>query len=475
MNRTAAILMEALMWNSIKKIATRAILFLRDNPHILYTAFLLIVIPFAFLVSGERFLDTAKANQERIEKERIGLMQDVFAGMLREGGYFDNEFSEEIRGEDSFLQNVILKLKEENPSLQDLKVVLRSRGGNVVIASLVEGEVGSVDTLNDRSYKAAGLDASSSIIFEEHVSGIRHWKAVRALTDTMGEIRGFLFMDASMEYIDAAAARNIRNAYYILFGIVFVIMLLLARQAKVVDYAVLYRKLKEVDQMKDDFVSMAAHELRTPLSVIKGYMSMISTEHLSAPDKEGISRVNISVENLNNLVGDILDAVKIDQGRIRFEMKEVDVTGIVSEIVESLQYLAQEKHLTLTFVRSEISKISADPVRLKQALINIIGNAIKYTPQGSVSVVVTEENGRVSIRVRDTGIGISAEDQKKLFGKFLRIRSKETEDIRGTGLGLWITAQIISGMNGKISVESIKGKGSDFIFSFPVASQGGVR
>ncbi|MBI5817021.1 MAG: HAMP domain-containing histidine kinase [Candidatus Yonathbacteria bacterium] len=347
-------------------------------------------------------------------------------------------------------------------------MVIHRGSENIVIASLNTDEVGKDDVSNKALYQTAGLQSGQSFIFEDYVDGLRHWKAVRALTDTQGEVRGFVFLDTSMAYIDDLAARNVRNAYVILFGIIFVIVLLLARQAKVVDYAVLYRKLKDVDQMKDDFVSMAAHELRTPLAVIKGYISMISVDRLTDTDKEGISRVNISVENLNNLVGDILDVVKIDQGRIRFDMKEIDISDTIAEVVDSLQSLAQEKHLTLTFVRSSLSHIDADPVRLKQALINIVGNAIKYTPQGSVSIMATEENGKVSIRVRDTGIGISAEDQKKLFGKFLRIRSKETEDIRGTGLGLWITAQIVSGMKGTIFVESIKWKGSDFILSFPV-------
>lgn len=457
------------MFNSIKKTASQSFIFLKENPQILYTAFLLIIIPAAFLVSGQQFLDVAQKNQERLEKERIGLMQDVFASLLRAGNYFETASPQEVNANDSFLQNVVHDIQAQNPSFEMFKVVIHRGGENIVIASLNTDEVGKDDALNRALYQTAGLQSGQSFIFEDYVDSVRHWKAVRALSDAQGEVRGFVFLDTSMASIDDVAARNVRNAYIILLGIIFVIVLLLARQAKVVDYAVLYRKLKDVDQMKDDFVSMAAHELRTPLAVIKGYVSMISTERLTDTDKEGISRVNISVENLNSLVGDILDVVKIDQGRIRFEMKEVDVTGIVSEIVDSLQYLANEKHLTLSFVRANVPHIYADPVRLKQALINIVGNAIKYTPQGSVSVMALEENGKVSIRVRDTGIGISAEDQKKLFGKFLRIRSKETEDIRGTGLGLWITAQIISGMNGKISVESIKGKGSDFIFSFPVA------
>lgn len=462
-----------IMFDSLKKTASHSIRFLKENPQILYTAFLLIAIPAAFLLSGQQFLDVAQKNQERLEKERIGLMQDVFASLLSAGEYFETGLPRQNDADvgDSFLQSVVRDIQAQNLSLEAFKVVIRRGGENTVIASLNTNEVGKEDSFNRTLYQTAGLEAGQSFIFEDYVDGVRHWKAVRALTDLQGEVRGFVFLDTSMAYIDDLAARNVRNAYLILFGIIFVIVLLLVRQAKVVDYAVLYRKLKDVDQMKDDFVSMAAHELRTPLSVIKGYLSMISPERLTDTDKEGISRVNISVENLNSLVGDILDVVKIDQGRIRFDMKEVDVSDIAADVVDSLQYLASEKHLTLSFIRSSIPHIYADPVRLKQALINIIGNAIKYTPQGSVSIVALEENGKVSIRVRDTGIGISAEDQKKLFGKFLRIRSKETEDIRGTGLGLWITAQIISGMNGKISVESIKGKGSDFIISFPVASK----
>lgn len=458
------------MFNSVKKTASQSFTFLKENPQILYTAFLLIIIPAAFLVSGQQFLDVAQKNQERLEKERIGLTQDVFAAILRTGKYFEAVLPQEIKPGDSFLQGVIQDIQSQNPSLEVFKVVIHRDNKNIVIASLNMNEVGKDDVPNKALYQTAGLEARQSFIFEDYIDGVRHWKAVRALTDTSGEVRGFVFLDTSMASIDDVATRNVRNAYLILLGIIFVIVLLLARQAKVVDYAVLYRKLKDVDQMKDDFVSMAAHELRTPLAVIKGYISMISPERLTETDKEGISRVNISVENLNNLVGDILDVVKIDQGRIHFDMKEVDVSDVAAEVVDSLQSLTKEKNLSLSFVRSSISHIYADPIRLKQALVNIIGNAIKYTPQGSVSVMATEENGKVSIRVRDTGIGISAEDQKRLFGKFHRVRSKETEDIRGTGLGLWITAQIISGMNGKISVESIKGKGSDFILSFPVAT-----
>lgn len=459
------------MLDPLKKITSHSIVFFKENPQILYTTFLLIVIPIAFLVSGQQFLDVAQKNQERLEKERIGLMQDVFASILREGAYFETVIPQEIKLRDSFLQNVLSDLQEQNPSLEAFRVAIHRGGENIIIASLNTGEVGEDDSVNKALYQTAGLEVGQSFIFEDYIEGVRHWKAVRALTDMEGDIRGFVFLDTSMAYIDDITARNIRSAYIILFGIIFFIVLLLLRQAKVVDYAILYRKLKDVDQMKDDFVSMAAHELRTPLAIIKGYIGMISTERLTDEEKEDISRVNISVDGLNNLVGDILDVVKMEQGSIHFDLKEIDISAIAKDVTSSLQTLAKEKNLPLSFVSTSSSHIIADQVRIKQALINIIGNAIKYTPSGSVTVMVDREKGRVSIRVRDTGIGISAEDQKRLFGKFIRIRSKETEDIRGTGLGLWITLQIVSGMGGLITVESIKGKGSDFILSFPIASK----
>ena len=111
-----------------------------------------------------------------------------------------------------------------------------------------------------------------------------------------------------------------------------------------------------------------------------------------------------------------------------------------------------------------------DPARLKQVLVNLVGNAVKYTLKGSVSVRQYEEKGRVCLRVSDTGLGMSAEERARLFEKFYRIKTDETKDIRGTGLGLWITEKIVREMQGTISVESIKGVGSHFIVSFPLSA-----
>ncbi len=441
---------------------SKGFLFAKNNPQIIYTIFLIVVIPVAFIVSGQNFLSVAKENQERLEKERVGVMQDIFI-----------ELATLKMNDPVFLQGAIERIKNQNKeSLREFKVVIFEEGKQKVIASLDKDEIGTADEKNEFFYREAGARVDSSKIFPVSLyNGERHWKVVRAIPDTeTGASLGVVLVDVSMATIDDVAKRNIRGAYIYLFFIVFAISFLLLRQAKIVDYTVLYRKLKEVDQMKDDFIAMAAHELRTPLTVVKGYANLLlSSTNLKEQERDDVSRITMSIDQLNTLISDILDVVRLGQGRMSFDQKNTDISPILEKVVESFSVVAQQKGLEISYEKNSIPSVFVDAEKLRQVLVNIIGNSIKYTLAGSVKVFAEVSGNTVSIRVRDTGIGISAEDQQKLFGKFFRVNSKETEDIRGTGLGLWIAAQVVSNMGGKISVESIKGKGTDFIISFPVA------
>ncbi len=454
------------MFSSFFKNISKGFFFVKENPQVLYTVFLLIVIPLAFIFTGQKFLDVAETNQERLEKERIGLMQDVFVSSVHIGDHLEKE-------DHTFLQNMIVGISKQNPTIEQFKVLVRKGGKNIVIASLDSDEIGKEDKLNEGLYESTGVRLDDSLIFEVFDrEGNRHWKAVRAMLDENREVRGFVLTDTSMVYIDEISSKNVKEAYYILLFIILAIFILLFRQARIIDYAQLYKKLKDVDKMKDDFISMAAHELKTPLTAIRGYVGLISTDNLSLDDKESISRVNTSIERLNLLIGDILDVARIQQGRMKFSFKKIDPSETIQSVVDSFQPMAREKVLKLEYDRKPLPNIFVDSGRLEQVLINLIGNALKYTPEGSVKIVIEEEqtikNNILHIRISDTGLGISAEDQEKLFQRFSRIRTRETADIGGTGLGLWITARIVSAMKGTITVESIKGKGSDFIISFPV-------
>ncbi|MCK5096157.1 MAG: HAMP domain-containing histidine kinase [Candidatus Pacebacteria bacterium] len=442
---------------SVEHIRKR-ISFIGRNPQIIYTIFLIIIIPVSFLLSGQKFLKVAMDNQERLEQDRIGLMQDVFVG-----------FAALFMDDSPLLQEQIEGIKEQNKTIVDLKVLKKIGSEYQIIASLDTQEIGKIDDDSRRNFNYNMALSGDSLIFPTKEYDGRHWHAVRSIVDDSSNTVGIMYTDISLEHIDELFKEKIKSAYYFLMIIVAAIGVLLIRQAKVIDYAVLYKRLKEVDQMKDDFISMAAHELRTPLTIIRGYTEMLGdSKRLTESDRQMTRNIEQSATNLNKLIGDILDVSRLQQGRLSFDLKNIQPGSYIQEVVESLQYTAKEKGLQLTYQKKDAATIKVDVDRLKQVLINIIGNAVKYTPTGSVTVSSYVEKGLLSMRVSDTGIGISAEEQQKLFSRFYRVRSQETEDIRGTGLGLWITKKIVTQMNGTISVESIKGKGTDLIISFRV-------
>jgi signal transduction histidine kinase len=205
--------------------------------------------------------------------------------------------------------------------------------------------------------------------------------------------------------------------------------------------------------------------------VIRGYVDMIGGgEGLPEEGRTHLKQIDLAAQQLNVLVGDILDVAKLQEGRMSFNYQILDVSQLIADVVESFQKPAHDKGLGLFYAQEALPTISVDPDRFRQVIINLVGNAIKYTPKGEVRLMSYVESERVFIRVSDTGLGMSAEEQEKLFQKFYRIKNKETERITGTGLGLWITAQLVKAMKGTITVESIKWKGTDFIVSFPVTT-----
>jgi len=248
-------------------------------------------------------------------------------------------------------------------------------------------------------------------------------------------------------------------------------MLLFLRHAKIIDYVSLYKKLKEVDSLKDDFISMASHELKSPLAAIRGYAEFLrDARELSDENKEYARRIGVSSKQLVSLVGDMLDVSRIEQDRMVFEYTRFALVPFLKEEFKNFEMQAKEKGLEFTFESENDGQINVylDQNKLRQIFVNFISNAIKYTKKGNVTVTVREKNEKVEIRISDSGIGMTQEEVAQLFGKFYRVKSKETEDVQGTGLGLWITKQLVEKMKGKISVESIKGKGTDFVLTFPV-------
>lgn len=448
------------------KTIRKGYLFVRNNPQVLYTLFLLVVLPLAFIVSGEQFLSAARSNVERAEETRITALHDALI-----------DIASDTLTDPAALQFNIERVSSRDADIASLSVVVKEGDGVRTIASSRQDEVGKMTLIGATpgasgfEYRFATLQPDETYVSttRDVVTGDRILRGVRAIKSADGSVAGFLLSDVSMRRIDAATQGNIQKAYLVLLFIIILMVLLLLRQARIVDYAALYKKLAEVDKMKNDFMSMATHELRTPLTVIRGYASMlVESKKLGEDERNTVELISRSSEQLNGLVNDLLDVMRIEEGRLEFSKKEVDISASAKEVAEMLAFPAKEKGLILSFSTVGETCAMLDPDRLRQVLLNIVGNAVKYTPTGSVTVSVVREGERGTVRVSDTGIGISAEEQKKLFTKFYRVRSKETDDIRGTGLGLWITLALIQKMGGTIGIESIKGKGTDVTVSFPL-------
>ena len=367
-----------------------------------------------------------------------------------------------------------------NETIRNFRVVVRKSivdesstipNAYVVIASNNQSEINKIDEQAGFLYTLSASDVDHSITTVIEVGDERLFNTTRAIKDVQGNVVAVVYTTQTLSLADTVIEKNINSSIVILMFIIILIMFLFLRHSRIVDYMGLYKKLKEVDQLKDDFVSMASHELKTPLTIIRGYVSMINeTPDLNLETKDSLEKISIATKDLDSLVVDILDVSRIEQGRLSFKMDKLNPRELIKIVTESFNKTAQEKNVAISFDDSEVKDtqyIKVDTDRLKQVLVNIIGNALKYTIKGEIKIKQYEEKGRVYIRVSDTGIGMSAEEKERLFEKFYRIRTKETEDIRGTGLGLWITAKIIKEMNGKIDVESIKGVGSHFVVYFP--------
>jgi signal transduction histidine kinase len=240
------------------------------------------------------------------------------------------------------------------------------------------------------------------------------------------------------------------------------------------------KELKRLDNAKSEFLSIASHQLRTPLTVVKGYVSMIQEGSFGKVPKkigENLEKVYISTERLISLVESLLNISRIESGRLKFDIQPVDLNETVGLIVEGFQKKAKEKKLKLEFSSDDsLPKASVDPQKVKEIISNLIDNSIKYTKKGSITVGLHQESQSMVFACSDTGIGIIPEDLPRLFEKFVRGKGMMEVYTEGTGLGLYFARMVVENMGGRIWAESPgKNKGSKFSFSVPLADKGKAK
>lgn len=219
---------------------------------------------------------------------------------------------------------------------------------------------------------------------------------------------------------------------------------------------------KEIEQRKDDFISITGHELRTPITSIKLYCEILSKEYeFSKPKRVSnlIPKLKYQIDRLSRLTNDLVDSTKIQEGKLMLEKEQFDIVDLIKDIVQDFKIVNPERNIV---VRGEKRKLVwADPFRINQVLVNLIGNALKYSPNLKKVVITIESDKKfIYIHIQDFGIGIPKADQKKIFDRFFQSSSRINGG--GLGLGLYISSNIIKAHGGELLLISQKGKGSRF-------------
>lgn len=237
---------------------------------------------------------------------------------------------------------------------------------------------------------------------------------------------------------------------------------------------------KAAERQRNEFISTASHEMRTPVAAVEGYIALALNPKVAKVDAKAqlyLTKAQTSIQHLGNLFQDLLSTTRIEEGKLPNHPEVVEVAKLVVQITDELKFKAKAKNLELAFTAEGVNKgvkavqplyyVQVDPERIREVITNLIDNAIKFTPSGSVTVTLDGDDNKVVIGVKDSGIGIAPEDMPHLFQKFYRIDNTHTRNIGGTGLGLYICRAIVELYQGRIWVESKPGEGSHFKFSLP--------
>ena len=425
----------------------------KQNSKLGFLVIVLFVFPVLFVVVLEQFYSVAQSNIETLEQAQVNTLHDTVTAHLMHSGV-------------GTLSDLLITLQNQNSTLATFRVYL---GGSAesyeVIAS---GDVIDLNSTTSAStvLQLGRVTPSQSFTVPLQSSTGRIDQSVRYL-----EIQDqpyYIFSEHSRSQVDSVLDKRKQDAY-LLLSLIFIFFIGLAywisRQA---DWQKQYQKLHADLQERDLFSHMIAHEFRTPLTAIKGYSSFLQdSQTLTDEERRYADTIRESAERLVLLVNDFLEIARIQSGKMKIEATSIDIRNTLEIVTNSLRKEAENKNLQLVYTQALKPQIlTTDPNRLLQILTNIVSNSIKYTETGTVEISCEVERNGTVVQVKDTGMGISADDQQKLFTPFARVGGVEQTATTGTGLGMWITKEMIELLHGSISVESIKGVGTHVVLEF---------
>jgi len=425
--------------------------FVKRHPQLQFAFLLIILLPLVFLYSSNQFLEAGRANQDKLQRDRIGLLHDSFASLLSATNF-----------DPAVAQNKVTEIAELNPDLTKFRVIWQDRNEFIPVAAL-DVEVLGVPEEEPALYQAAAARFDESLIFPFLQNDVRFWQSVRVVQDQTGQ-NFYILTENSFAQVDAYLLGQERSAYVSLVLVYLILLAVAFWLVRLTNYKNLYTEAEQAIKTKDLFSNMIAHELRAPLTAIKGYATMQQDDQDLLKNKGHAEKIAASSDRLLTIVNDLLDIARIQSGKLSFEIEHYDVNETAKAVQSELLVSAERKGIAINLETGDTEAVAlVDPKRLHQAVTNLVSNAIKYTKEGEISISVEEKTKVIELRVKDTGMGISAEDQQKLFAPFYRVTSTDVSKITGTGLGMWITRQLIELMDGSIGIESIKGVGTHVV------------
>jgi len=228
--------------------------------------------------------------------------------------------------------------------------------------------------------------------------------------------------------------------------------------------------LTQVEELKNNFISMMSHDLKTPIARIQGMaeMALHSLQAESDKPKHALESICSSTEELTLFINSILNLSRVESKGVKLHLESRDINSLVKEVVAKNQFQADKKNIQILFEPEPLFSIKVDVDLMRQVIHNVVENAIKYSPDNSKVLITTEEvNGEILLQISDQGMGISTDDIDKIFYKFYRSKNAKSSPIRGSGLGLYLSDYFVKLHNGKIQVESVPEQGSTFTVSLP--------
>ena len=238
------------------------------------------------------------------------------------------------------------------------------------------------------------------------------------------------------------------------------------------DRAILTERIAALERTKTEFLNLASHELRGPITLVRGYLDMLANGSLGAVSKElrrVLPALQIKADEMNSLIEQMIEAARLEEGRLELHPVETDLRELARRAVDVIAPLTNKEHALKVETPAQAVRATVDPERVSTILANLLSNAIKYSPRGGeIRCAVTREDGMAVVEVTDQGVGIAPEEMDKLFTRFGRIPNQETRHIGGTGLGLYLSRQLARMQGGDVTVRSIPGKGSTFRFAVPL-------